>query len=210
MVSRTAERRPLGALGRMGIVAAMHVAVLFVIARSVGIGSKPAEPPPFVGTVINEPQPIEEPPPTIDEKRFLERETLVTPFDPPPPLAFEQDPPITLQPEEGPVIPRTGEVVDGPVLVDVRPDSRYPLTRPTYPARMIREGKAGSADVEIYVLPTGRVSDARIIRSSGFEELDQSTLAEAKRKWRLLPATRDGVPIAQWHRLRVTFKLNQQ
>jgi TonB family protein len=75
---------------------------------------------------------------------------------------------------------------------------------------MIREGKAGSADVEVYVLPTGRVADARIIRSSGFEELDQSTLAEAKRKWRLLPATRDGVPIAQWHRLRVTFKLNQQ
>ena len=38
----------------------------------------------------------------------------------------------------------------------------------------------------------------------------RAALAEAKRNWRLLPAKRDGVPIAQWHRLRVTFKLNQQ
>ena len=29
-------------------------------------------------------------------------------------------------------------------------------------------------------------------------------------KWRLKPATRDGVPFAQWHRMRVTFKLNEQ
>ncbi len=35
-------------------------------------------------------------------------------------------------------------------------------------------------------------------------------LEEAKRNWRLIPATRDGVPIAQWYKVRVTFKLTNQ
>ena len=30
-------------------------------------------------------------------------------------------------------------------------------------------GNEGSVDIEIYVLPNGRVGDARILRSSGFE-----------------------------------------
>jgi TonB family protein len=52
------------------------------------------------------------------------------------------------------------------------------------------------------------VGDARIIKSTGYDELDRAALTEAKRNWRLLPATRDGVAIPAWHRLRVTFKLN--
>ena len=59
------------------------------------------------------------------------------------------------------------------------------------------------------MLPNGRVGDARIVRSSGFER-STVTLDEARRNWRLLPATRDGEPFAQWHRLRVVFKLKNQ
>ena len=62
-------------------------------------------------------------------------------------------------------------------------------------------------DLEIYVLPNGRVGDARVLRSSGFEDFDQSALQEARRNWRFLPATRDGQVFAQWYRLRVVFKL---
>jgi len=57
------------------------------------------------------------------------------------------------------------------------------------------------------VLPNGRVGDARIVRSTGYERLDKSALDEAKRNWRLVPATRDGQPVAQWYKVRVTFKL---
>ncbi len=71
-------------------------------------------------------------------------------------------------------------------------------------------GNQGSVDIEIYVLPNGRVGDARVLRSSGFERMDQSALEEARRRWRMLPATRDGEPFAQWHRLRVVFKLKNQ
>jgi protein TonB len=210
MVTRTAERRPYGALGRMGMVAALHVCVLFVIARSMGIGTKAPEEKPLEGTFIDDPIPLDHPPPPPDVTTAIRRESIVVPIDPPPPLAYEDETITGPPPTEDPHPPRTGETVQGPVLVGVRPDTRYPLSQPSYPPEMIRQGKTGSADVEVYVLPTGRVGDARIVRSSGFESLDQSTVTEAKRKWRLLPATRDGVPIAQWHRMRVTFKLNQQ
>jgi hypothetical protein len=40
--------------------------------------------------------------------------------------------------------------------------------------------------------------------------LDQSAVDEAKRRWRLQPATRDGVPFAQWHKLRVVFELRNR
>ena len=54
------------------------------------------------------------------------------------------------------------------------------------------------------------IGDARIVRSSGYELFDRATLSEARRNWRLLPATRDGEPFAQWYRLRVVFKLKSR
>ncbi|MES1263064.1 MAG: energy transducer TonB, partial [Peristeroidobacter soli] len=115
---------------------------------------------------------------------------------PPPDAVFDDDPP--------PVTPPAAQ------LVGVRPDPHHPLSKPQYSARMIREGNQGTIDVEVYVMPNGRVADARVVKSTGFAELDLAAIAEAKRNWRLLPATRDGVPYAQWYRLRVTFKLNEQ
>jgi protein TonB len=193
----------------MGVVAALHVGVLFVIARSMGIGSKPVEPERIISPVIEEPVQTDELPPPPDEKTFIQRETI-TPVVPPPPLEFEREtidvPPI----EQGPTTPPTGDTFQGPVVIAASPDSRYPFSLPPYPPEMIRQGNTGSADVEVYVLPNGRVGDARIVKSTGYDALDRSTLAEAKRNWRLVPATRDGVPFAQWHRLRVVFKLNQR
>jgi len=93
------------------------------------------------------------------------------------------------------------------LVVNARQDARHPLSQPRYPQSEIRGENEGNADVEVYVLPNGRVGDARIVKSSGFERLDQSAIDEAKRNWRLVPATRDGVPFAQWYKVRVTFKL---
>ena len=81
------------------------------------------------------------------------------------------------------------------------------MSQPRYPSADTRLGNEGNVDVEVYVLPNGRVGDARIARSSGFERLDQSAVEEARRNWRLVPATRDGVPFPQWYKVRVTFKL---
>jgi protein TonB len=209
MSAHVAERRPLGALGRMSLVAGLHVGVLFVIARSLGIGAPTEVPPPMVTEIYKETPPPEERPRIPEPDIPVTRESFVIPdpdiarmeFEtdtltgPPPDAVFEEDPP--------PAIPQ-------PQLVGVRPDPRHPLSKPEYSPRMIREGNQGTIEVEVYVMPNGRVADARVVKSTGFAELDLAAMAEAKRNWRLLPATRDGVPIAQWHRLRVTFKLNDR
>jgi len=193
----------------MGIVAAMHVGVLYLIASSLGIVPSIA-PTKTEATIIDEAPRRDEPPPQ-PEYVPPRNDTVVLPDDPHPDLVFEQEvitpPPADLSvPPEPPV----GSAVVQPVIVPVSQDSRYPLSKPLYSPRMIREGNQGTIEVDVYVLPNGRVGDARVAKSTGFQELDLATLEEAKRKWRLQPATRDGVAFAQWHRVRVTFKLNEQ
>ena len=209
MAAVAAQRRPLGALGRMSLVAGLHVAVLFAIARSLGIGAPTELPPPLITEIYKEVRPPEDrarlpepdlkptrdsfviPDPDLARLEF-ETETLT---GPPPDAVFDDDPP--------PAMPQ-------PQIIAVRQDPRRPLSKPQYSARMIREGNQGTIEIEVFVQPNGRVADARVVKSTGFDELDLAAIAEAKRNWRLLPATRDGVPIAQWHRLRVTFRLNEQ
>jgi periplasmic protein TonB len=210
MSTRTAERRPLGALGRMGVVAALHVGLLYMIANSLGMVPAILENK-TEATIIEEVRPPDEEILPPDPREFVPRtDTVVIPeqrFD----LEFESPDVITGPPPE--VVQRpeaTGSAVPQPVIVRARPDSRYPLSQPPYPPADVRAGNTGTAEIEVYVLPNGRVGDARIVKSTGFESLDRSALDEARRKWRLAPATRDGEPFAQWHRLLVTFKLNQQ
>jgi protein TonB len=193
----------------MGVVAALHVGVLYVIAQSLGLAPSLSTPEPIVIKVIDEPPRIEPPPEPVEYQP--RQNTLVLPVPDLPPTASDPVETITAPPADPTdTRPQQPEIFAGPPVTAVRLDSRYPLTQPPYPPRDIREGNTGTADIEVYVLPSGRVGDARIVTSTGFEGLDRSALAEAKRNWRLQPATRDGVPFAQWHRLRVTFKLNQQ
>jgi len=210
MAAVATQRRPFGALGRMGLVAAIHLGVLFAIAQSLGITSISVEPV-TEATFIDKTPPPDDPPRIPDPVIVPPEGGIVIPREFTP-LEFEQDqrmeePSLTTGTEE---VPTGSAVVQPEVMIAVRQDPRRPLSKPPYSARMIREGNQGTIEIEVYVLPNGRVGDARVAKSTGFAELDLAAIAEAKRNWRLLPATRDGVAIAQWHRLRVTYKLDEQ
>jgi protein TonB len=211
MAAQTVGTRPLGALGRMSIVIAMHVGLVFLLAGGL-VMRKAEEPPNIQSTFIDEPQPPIDVPP-VTQPTELERPDVYVPqplFDPleDPPLVESTIIAQALPPDGVEVGP--GSAVPVPTLVNVRQDARHPLSQPPYPATDIRLGNEGSADVEVYVLPNGRVGDARIVKSTGFERMDRATLEEARRNWRLIPATRDGVAVPQWYRLRVVFKLTNQ
>jgi len=204
-----AERKPLGALARMGIVAGMHVAIVYVVANSLGLVPSIVTPPVIETTVLNEPV-VEDPlPPVV----FEPQRPVITMARP------DELPPIFDEPREEVIsgvvatpdgIPDTTISRPRETLLGVRSDPRRPLTQPAYPASMIRGNNEGVVDVEVFVQPNGRVADARIVKSSGFEAFDRATLDEARRRWRLLPATRDGTPYAQWHTVRVVFKLENR
>jgi len=203
----------MGALGRMGIVAGAHAVLIFLVARGLGIVpplmDKPED---MTTTVIDEQRPI-------DDRQLLteppmQETTIRVPL--PEDAPIDRDVPDVgivarpMEPGDIDTTDRPGSADPVPNIVGARQDARHPLSQPRYPSPDIREGNEGNADVEVYVLPNGRVGDARIVRGSGFERLDQSAIEEAKRNWRLVPATRDGVAFAQWYRVRVTFKLTNK
>jgi protein TonB len=86
-------------------------------------------------------------------------------------------------------------------------DPRYPITRPMYPASSVRKAEEGTVELLLYVLPNGRVGDAKVSRSSGFQRLDEAAIREAKRSWRFIPATSGGQAVGSWGTFAVTFKL---
>lgn len=210
MNARIAMRNHWGALGRMGIVAGMHVAVAFVIAGALVIKNEISLPQEIETTIIDDPIRPADPPHIPDPQ--IQPVDLTVPPPVVPPIEVDVVNPDVISAQVVPierVIDPVGSADPVPVIQAVRQDPRRPLTQPYYPPGEIRAGNEGNADLEVYVLPNGRVGDVRIIRSTGHPRLDQSAIEEAKKNWRLIPATRDGVAIAQWHRLRVVFQLKK-
>lgn len=60
--------------------------------------------------------------------------------------------------------------------------------------------------VDVFIEKDGRVSDAKIVMSSGHQALDASTLKEVL-TWRFAPGQLDGQPTAMWNIYTVTFSL---
>jgi protein TonB len=194
----------------MGVVAGLHVAVVYLVASGLGIVPKMELPTRLEGTIIDER-------PTIDDEwppeiPYVPDRTPVTFPEPDVPPIEQAEATDAIQgefvPDPLPVQPAIPD--HQPLLVGVRPDARYPLTRPNYPSEAVRRDLEGTVEIEVYVLPNGRVGDARVFRSTGHAVLDQAAIDEAKRRWRLQPATRDGVPYAQWHKFRVLFDLQDR
>ena len=106
-----------------------------------------------------------------------------------------------------PEAPRTraGDLVQlGP---GVTPPQLVSYSKPQYPAAAKRTGLQGVVVVALLVDEEGRVQEARIaegVKQAG--GLNEAALAAA-RTARYRPATKDGVPVKVWTRLRIPFKL---
>jgi len=206
------QSRPMGALGRMGVVVAAHGALVFILATSFGLTPKKAELPPDIDTrFVPDERPIvdDHPPPVNPELAQLDVRLPEPEFVPTDVAQTEGTITGELVPP-GDIHIESGSAVPVPQIFGPRLDPRRPLTQPRYPDEMIRNGVEGAVDVEILVQTDGRIGDARIVKSSGYASFDQATLEEARRKWRMLPATRDGQLVADWYRLRVKFKLTNR
>ena len=195
----------------LAIIALLHVA--FFWALSSGLTPKlltafiveaplqlpaPSEPKPPEPVVIKEPLIQQQITPTV-----IEPEVQFTPE----PIA-DSTPLLVREPTPPNDFTGTGGVVEpAPVVVEPRIDSRRGLSEPFYPPQVIREGGEGTVLLSIYILADGRVGEVRLDRSSGHAKLDESAMREAKR-WRFVPGTSDGKPMAMWKQLPVTFKLN--
>jgi protein TonB len=195
----------------IAIIALIHVG--FFWALTSGLARQILNLPPPVTHAFVQDLPRTQPPPPRDPVTQPVISRVYTPVIPLPqrvqdipdhtaPRVVSQDPqpvsqPMTRQPER-------------PVPVEVSPqiDPRRGLTEPVYPAALIRQGIEGTVILSVQVLENGRVGEVRVERSSGEAKLDESAVREAKR-WRLIPGTRDGVPVVLWKQVPITFRLQE-
>lgn len=68
------------------------------------------------------------------------------------------------------------------------------LSAPDYPTISRRLGEEGKLMLQVELDESGRISNTRIINSSGYSRLDNAALAAVK-TWRCRPAVRDGQPV---------------
>lgn len=95
-----------------------------------------------------------------------------------------------------------------PIVIDAKLDPRFTRQfQPRYPSGLLRLDVEGEVSVRVLVGANGKVKDIQLI-DSPHPEFWESTRRHALRKWRFNPATKDGVPVESWIRLRVQFQIN--
>lgn len=76
--------------------------------------------------------------------------------------------------------------------------------RPAYPQQSRRLGEQGDVVIRALIDTHGRVTQAEIRNSSGYESLDQAAL-QAVQRWRFVPGKRNGAPEAMWINVPLSF-----
>jgi len=153
------------------------------------------------------------------ETKMIEEEKVEKVAPPPPPPKFEAPPPSAVIPVdiavEAPIesgdssinTKNTVKAAAPPATVPPRSNPRRPVTQPEYPPTSKRLGEVGTVVMLLTVDESGKVIEAQVDKSSGYERLDQAALEEAKRNWRLLPGTVGGKPTTMKYKFAVTFKI---
>jgi protein TonB len=82
-------------------------------------------------------------------------------------------------------------------------------TESLYPAISKRLNEEGVVTISILVNADGRISDCKVVKSSGFSRLDNAACNGATGgKIQMAPGTEDGKPAAQWNQMNIRFKFS--
>jgi protein TonB len=79
--------------------------------------------------------------------------------------------------------------------------------RPDYPARSVRNGDSGTVNLALLIGVDGRVTEAKVQKSSGHRELDRAAV-DALSMCKFKPATRNGVAQPAWGQLAYVWSLD--
>ena len=170
-----------------GLVVLIHVAVIYAVLGAVGTVTLPL-PPDLIVRYVDPPR--------------------QTPAEPPIPQMPIKMVPVVIP--AGPVLDMPGDGILGlGVLIAPRLDPRHGFAQPPYPAASVHLGEEGSVTLALLVGADGRIMDARLDRTSGHARLDEAALRAARGDVRFIPGTEDGQPRAMWHRITITFRLDE-
>lgn len=194
----------------IGFVVLLHLVIVYALVTGLAHHAVEVVRAPVVTEIISEPQsPPKVPPPSVPQ--------LAPPppaFLPPPDVQIEKPPappPKTraitaVAPVKPPAPPPVAAPATAPIRVLPRLDPQQ-SREPPYPSVSRRLGEQGSAVLQVLVEPDGRVSEAKLLQSSGYDRLDQAALDGIKQYYRFVPGTLDGRPQPMWFTFRFTWKL---
>ena len=77
---------------------------------------------------------------------------------------------------------------------------------PQYPVESMRAGEEGAAVLQVLVDESGRASDVKVARSSGFARLDDAAVTAVSR-WKFAPSTRGSLAVPTWGEMEMRFNL---
>jgi periplasmic protein TonB len=191
----------------LALIVLLHLGFFWALSNGLSIGGLMQFAPPLEAT-FPKAEPRELPPPReIDDAPIVG--VTVPAVDHMPNVEYDESsnrPEITRPPLDA---ARSGDSVGPPAaasMIEPAIDPRIGLTQPLYPAQAIRGNQTGTVLLSVLVLENGRVGEVRVDQSSGHPSLDESAAREARR-WKLKPGMRDGVPVAMWKQIPVTFRL---
>lgn len=209
-------------LTKIAIVAAMHVGLaLALLSLKVMVDPPSSKVIDFVNLDENfkpvEPDPVK---PDLSTKK-LEMDKIVVPPLPDDVTPTTDTPQLakvevsTGKPAEpGTGIPDgtgTSEIIAPPVKKDrvfsAALANASDCARPDYPASAARAGEQGTVALSLLIGVDGRVSEARVQRSSGSKALDRAAVA-ALSLCKFKPATRDGVAEPAWGQIAYVWSLD--
>ena len=86
-----------------------------------------------------------------------------------------------------------------------RLDPAFQNYQPAYPDAAQVNGEQGDVALGVEVGANGRVRTVRVLRSSGFDDLDNAAI-EGVMAWRYIPAVRDGEKRTEWTKVVIAFR----
>lgn len=205
----------------LAITVVIHAGLAALALTASGVVELPTiyvPPKPIVVDLTRE-KPEDSPQPI--EPRIVEEDFPITVIDPVIDVAVIENPPIVAPPTPFPPVGDTGSrppstdigppahvPPTAPVMVAARIDPRHAASlQPVYPEASKRLDEEGIVILRVLIGTDGRVKQAEVGTSSGYDRLDQAALRQARRAWQFLPATRDGVAIESWKELPIRFEL---
>jgi len=111
-------------------------------------------------------------------------------------VPIEESPPVPAETAPQTVAAaRPAQMPAGPVTLSTELSVSCPeMARPPYPALSRRLGEEGKLTLQVELDESGKITQTRVIQSSGYSRLDNAAVATVK-TWRCRPATRDGQPV---------------
>ena len=94
-----------------------------------------------------------------------------------------------------------------PGIVAPKAITPHSVSAADYPTESIGLQETGSTALRFVVLEDGSIGTIQVLQTSGYQRLDDASIAMIQSRWRYVPAMNNGQPIRAWQHARIVWQL---